>query len=622
MRTIYEQKVGRTGVALGWSSRIMGLTRVLGGILFFALLHNPVQALSATWYVDSSVATSGNGTSWANAWTNIYSISGVKPGDIVYISGGPTGQTRSYTTPTSAWNIASGSAANPVVYQIGQDSQHNGTALFNGSGSDQDTWLYAGNCTGVTISGDAGDGKMHFALTNWTSIASANNATALTLSYINFGYIPSGVDFNPGDGVQIDHCWCYINSTTADHFSYLNGNNSTTSPWGRNKAFCNTIYVPHIYGSSGGGLGADCFQWNNTGIDIYSNLVVGYSTNYTGGQHQDGLQPLGGSYFRVHDNVFMDIANYPLFGDGYYTSFNYCQMYNNIACFSDASLEATAPPQAGGWGVDGGYIGPIPVPMTNCIVCNNLAVDYVGHTTWAFSGSGQGNFYTNCWMANNLSVNGGGLGPVENQVIIADNVLNITASQASNIFVRYVPFGGTNNDFHLTANATALIGQGTNMSQFFATDKDGNLRPASGAWDIGPYQYASGVISNSIPVIQVAPGSVSYGTVLSGTSKTNSITVKNVGGGTLSGAASVRAPFSIVTGGSYNLGSNQSQTVTMVFSPNVASNYTQSVTFTGGGGTNATVSGSATTTFPAVQLGITPTRQFVLTVTGHGRLHV
>ena len=48
MRTISEQKVGRIGEALGWSLRIMGLTRVLGGILSFALLHNPIQALSAT----------------------------------------------------------------------------------------------------------------------------------------------------------------------------------------------------------------------------------------------------------------------------------------------------------------------------------------------------------------------------------------------------------------------------------------------------------------------------------------------------------------------------------------------------------------------------------------------
>jgi hypothetical protein len=100
--------------------------------------------------------------------------------------------------------------------------------------------------------------------------------------------------------------------------------------------------------------------------------------------------------------------------------------------------------------------------------------------------------------------------------------------------------------------------------------------------------------TNAPAVIQVTPGSISCGTVLSGTSKTNSITVQNVGSGPLSGTASVGAPFSIVSGGSYNLGSNQSQTVTVVFSPSVASNYTQSVSLSGGGGTNAVVSGSAT----------------------------
>jgi hypothetical protein len=47
MRNISEQTVGRTGVALSWSSRIMGLTRIFGGILFFALLHNPAQAVQS-----------------------------------------------------------------------------------------------------------------------------------------------------------------------------------------------------------------------------------------------------------------------------------------------------------------------------------------------------------------------------------------------------------------------------------------------------------------------------------------------------------------------------------------------------------------------------------------------
>jgi hypothetical protein len=48
MRKISEQTVGRIDGVMSWSSGFMGLTRVMGGILLPALLHNPVQALSVT----------------------------------------------------------------------------------------------------------------------------------------------------------------------------------------------------------------------------------------------------------------------------------------------------------------------------------------------------------------------------------------------------------------------------------------------------------------------------------------------------------------------------------------------------------------------------------------------
>jgi hypothetical protein len=100
--------------------------------------------------------------------------------------------------------------------------------------------------------------------------------------------------------------------------------------------------------------------------------------------------------------------------------------------------------------------------------------------------------------------------------------------------------------------------------------------------------------ASNIPIIQVSPATLSYGTVLTGKSVTNSITVQNVGGGILGGVASVGGPFSILSGGTYSLGANQSQTVVVVFNPGATGSYNQSVSFTGGGGTNATVSGSAT----------------------------
>jgi hypothetical protein len=46
MRKISERSFGRAGRAESWTSRVLGLTTLLGTILFLALLLNPVQALS------------------------------------------------------------------------------------------------------------------------------------------------------------------------------------------------------------------------------------------------------------------------------------------------------------------------------------------------------------------------------------------------------------------------------------------------------------------------------------------------------------------------------------------------------------------------------------------------
>ncbi|HLX96783.1 MAG TPA: hypothetical protein VKU37_13650, partial [Verrucomicrobiae bacterium] len=57
----------------------------------FLLMTLAVKATAATWYVDSTVGASGTGTSWATAWKALSNITGVKAGDTVYISGGPSG---------------------------------------------------------------------------------------------------------------------------------------------------------------------------------------------------------------------------------------------------------------------------------------------------------------------------------------------------------------------------------------------------------------------------------------------------------------------------------------------------------------------------------------------------
>lgn len=111
----------------------------------------------------------------------------------------------------------------------------------------------------------------------------------------------------------------------------------------------------------------------------------------------------------------------------------------------------------------------------------------------------------------------------------------------------------------------------------------------------------------SRPVLSVEPeGTVSFGDVGVGQSlDLAAFVVRNVGSETLIGTASVAGPFAIVSGGSYSLGSNESQSVTIRFSPTTAVTFSNTVTFTGGGGATRTVTGRGTLT-PDTSLTVEP----------------
>jgi hypothetical protein len=81
--------------------------------------------------------------------------------------------------------------------------------------------------------------------------------------------------------------------------------------------------------------------------------------------------------------------------------------------------------------------------------------------------------------------------------------------------------------------------------------------------------------------------------------------VQNTSTVSLSGTASVGAPFSVVAGGSFSLAAGASQTVTVRFQPTTAGTFTGNVNFTAGGTTlSRGVSGTATAPAP-VTLSVT-----------------
>ena len=83
------------------------------------------------------------------------------------------------------------------------------------------------------------------------------------------------------------------------------------------------------------------------------------------------------------------------------------------------------------------------------------------------------------------------------------------------------------------------------------------------------------------PVLSVTPASLNFGSVIVNTSTDMTFTVRNIGGGTLTGtAAASGAPFSVVAGSPFMLGAGGSQTVTVRFSPTSGTTFTGNVNFT------------------------------------------
>ena len=95
----------------------------------------------------------------------------------------------------------------------------------------------------------------------------------------------------------------------------------------------------------------------------------------------------------------------------------------------------------------------------------------------------------------------------------------------------------------------------------------------------------------TFPIIMVSPQRLNFGAVPAGGSATNTLLVQNVGGGRLVGKAKVAPPFKIISGADYNLKPDSVQVVTITYSPSGARKDSQTVTFTGGNGARAIVTG-------------------------------
>ena len=137
--------------------------------------------------------------------------------------------------------------------------------------------------------------------------------------------------------------------------------------------------------------------------------------------------------------------------------------------------------------------------------------------------------------------------------------------------------------------ATQWIGTWVSVAQ---TNSHPTPRHQSAAIQVSTCPVAAVSAGHANPAMAIAPRALDFGSVAVGDTRTLAFTVQNAGVSMLNGAAKVSAPFRIVSGSPYALGSAQSQVITVQYVPKAVGMNMAVVLLSGGDGTRITVVGS------------------------------
>lgn len=428
--------------------------------LFFIVLlgANTTNLYGAYYYVDNSASGNNDGSSWTDAWQSFANINwrDIKPGDIIFISGG---------LPSKQYNEklivgASGTAAYPITITRGADTNHNGTVIIDGDKSRNCILVEKRDYVNISYlqcengGQNSGSGTIH-----------VDNSSHVRIENCNFPEIDT-------------HGAIFIQRSN----NVLIGKNSITS------ATYTSSQTDGIYS-----------QYNTANIYEYNNIII-YNQNPT--PHCDGIQSYNDSDLTIRGNYIEQDNTKRGNAQGIYATSGagIFRFYNNVVYCpnTEAGLISYHYEDSG----------------ARVEVYNNTAT---GMSTNIIVIGGADSIVKNNIL--NGMGNGSVLGIEDPLTDISSqidyNIYNSTGSQlvfyagvmkswnewrnlgAETHGAHTVP--GLDLNFKPSSNLSPAVDSGTNLSMFFTIDKEGVRRPQGVAWDIGAFEFSGGNTSGIKP---------------------------------------------------------------------------------------------------------------------------
>ncbi len=430
-------------------------------IIILAFFLSAAPSLFAdSFYLDRDANGNNDGTSWNDAWVNFQAIDWgtIRPGDIIFISGGSSSKT--YANETM-YVGSSGTSSAPLTIARAEDPGHDGAVIFDG-----------------TLSRNHG--------------ISLDGVEYVTLQYITFqNYTGTGaVHIDHATGVKVQNCRFFI---TGHGGVFLQRSNNCRI---RNNIFT----TPSNCGAQTDGIYS---QLNSDNIYEGNHISI---SNQDINPHCDGIQMYIDRNITVRNNYIEQDNNKPYNAQGIYATNCYGEIlvYNNVvygpntenalltlAIFSEGNARLVAyfnTLVGGGWGTL--HLKDAP----NSMIKNNIFITNF-QNGWLFRLSGQ-------LPAPNS---------IDHNVYFAPHSQNFTYADGIQSWSGWRGLGfeanGINADPLLRNVAkgdfkplpiSPVIDKGAPLGGF-SSDIDGAQRPQGDGYDMGAYEVSLDNLSLSPP---------------------------------------------------------------------------------------------------------------------------